>query len=74
VTEAKRVGSEHVERRAEELLEGGSEGHGRVVEDEEAARAAAASILEESEQRVADPAARDPQDPRVVRRSSDETA
>ena len=59
--------------RAQELLAGG-EGLAPVAEDREAARRAARRILEESEERVADPAARDPEDDSVIRRSSEETA
>ena len=62
---------EKVGRRAHELLEGGDEGH--EPEDEAAAEKAAARLLEESEERTSDPAARDPHDDRVIRRSSEET-
>ena len=62
------------EQRARELLEGGDEGMAPVADDEATARAAALRILEDSEQRVADPAARDVDDDSVIRRSSEETA
>ena len=66
---------EHVreEERAQELLAAG-EGLAPVAEDPQAARLAARRILEESEERVADPAARDLEDDSVIRRSSEETA
>ena len=70
----KDVPDERVEDRARELAEGGSEGHDAVEGDPEAAARAARSILEESEERTADPAARDPEDDSVVRRESQETA
>ena len=62
------------EERAQELLAGGGEGLAPVAEDPEAARLAARRILEDSEERVADPAARDLEDDSVIRRSSEETA
>ena len=67
------VPEERVEDRARELSEGGSEGHDVEGEPDAATRAARA-ILEESEERTVDPAARDPEDDSVVRRDSQETA
>lgn len=63
-----------VERRARELVDGGREATPPVADDEEAGRRAARRLLEESEERTLDPAARDPEDTRVIRRSSEETA
>jgi hypothetical protein len=63
-----------VAERARELLEGGAEGRAPVAEDDAEAEVAARRILEESEERTRDPAARDPEDGSVIRRSSDETA
>ncbi|MGI8707490.1 MAG: hypothetical protein ACR2LG_04725 [Actinomycetota bacterium] len=68
------VPEKHVEDRARELAEGGSEGHETLEGDADAAARAARVILEESEERTADPAARDPEDDSVVRRDSPETA
>lgn len=68
------VPEERVEDRARELAEGGSEGHDPVEGDADAAARAARAILEESEERTADPAARDPEDDSVIRRESPETA
>ncbi len=65
---------EGVEERAEELLRGGREGRVRVPSDEDSARTVAERLLEDSEERTADPAARDPEDPSVIRRTSEETA
>ncbi len=63
-----------VEHRARELLDGGNEGRAPVSEEAGSARRAAERILEDSEARIADPAARDIADDSVVRRSSEETA
>lgn len=63
-----------VEQRARELLDGGRETTPRVAEDEDKGRRAARRMLEESEARTLDPAARDPEDDGVIRRSSEETA
>lgn len=68
------VPEKHIEDRARELAEGGSEGHEAVDGDPDAAARAARAILEESEERTADPAARDPEDDSVIRRDSQETA
>jgi hypothetical protein len=68
------VPEEHVEDRARELSEGGSEGHEPLEDDPEAAARAARVILEESQERTDDPATRDPEDGSVVRRDSEETA
>ncbi len=65
---------EHVSERSQELLEGGREGPARVADDAKSAERAAARILEESEARTEDPAARDPEDDSVIRRDSEETA
>ncbi|MGH2820341.1 MAG: hypothetical protein ACRDJ5_06790, partial [Actinomycetota bacterium] len=59
---------EHVEERAQELLHGGEEGSAPVAEDEDSARRAAERMLEDSEARTHDPAARDPEDDSVIRR------
>lgn len=67
------VGPEHVEERAKKLARGG-EGHTGIEGDPEASDRAASAILEESEERVQDDAARDPLDDSVIRRDSDETA
>ena len=64
---------EHVEERARELTHGG-EGADALEGDPDKAEAAAEQILEESEERVKDPAARDHTDRRVIRRKSEETA
>ena len=64
----------HVEHRARELLHGGDEGRAPVADEAQGARRAAERILEDSEARVDDPAARDLADDSVVRRSSEETA
>jgi hypothetical protein len=63
-----------VEQRAHELVDGGREATPPVAEDQEAAQRAARRLLEESEARTRDPAARDPEDDGVIRRSSEETA
>ena len=63
-----------VDERARELLEGGDEGRIVADDDEGGARRAARRILEESDERTADPATRDLSDDSVIRRSSDETA
>ena len=63
-----------VERRARELVDGGREATPSVAEDKDAGRRAARRMLEESEARTFDPAARDPEDDGVIRRSSEETA
>ncbi|MDQ5815224.1 MAG: hypothetical protein M3516_02860 [Actinomycetota bacterium] len=68
------VPEKHIDDRARELAEGGSEGHEALEDDSDAAARAARVILEESEERTADPAARDPEDDSVVRRDSPETA
>lgn len=68
------VPEERVEDRASELAEGGGEGHEPLEDDQEAAARAARVLLEESEARTEDPAARDPEDGSVVRRESEETA
>jgi hypothetical protein len=65
-------GPDKVSERARELLEGGDEG--QRPENREAAEQMAARLLEDSEERTLDPAARDPEDDGVIRRSSDETA
>ena len=62
---------EKVERLAKKLMHG-DDGNGTV--DIETARKQARRMLEESEARTADPAAYDPEDPDVIRRSSGETA
>jgi hypothetical protein len=67
-------GEEHVDKRAREIAEGGDEGHADVRDDPSAARRAAESTLEESEERTFDPATTDPEDEGVIRRNSDETA
>ena len=63
-----------VERRAKELVDGGRETTPPVTDDHETGRRAAQRLLEESEARTLDPAARDPEDDSVIRRSSEETA
>jgi hypothetical protein len=63
-----------VNERARELLRGGSEGRAPVAEDESEASLAARRILEESDERTSDPAATDPEDENVIRRSSEETS
>jgi hypothetical protein len=65
---------EKVERRARELVDGGREATPPIAEDPETGRRAADRLLEESEDRTFDPAARDPEDDSVIRRSSEETA
>ncbi len=69
--EAERPERARSEERAAELLQGTE---GEVADDPAAAQLAARRILEDSEARVADPAARDPDDDSVIRRSSEETA
>ncbi|MFN2489802.1 MAG: hypothetical protein ABR529_08720 [Actinomycetota bacterium] len=66
-------GPERVEERARELLRGGEEGPAPVAEEEASARRAAERILEESEERSADEAVRDPEAEGVIRRGSDDT-
>jgi hypothetical protein len=56
---------EQVDSRAGSLA---AEPHGAAEDPQAQARA----LLEESEERVEDPAARDPDDPGVIRRRSDE--
>ena len=63
---------EHVEERARELVHGG-EGADALEDDPDKAQAAAKRLLEESEERVKDPAARDHTDRSVIRRKSEET-
>ncbi|CAN5511542.1 hypothetical protein BH24ACT26_BH24ACT26_14640 [soil metagenome] len=63
-----------VEERAKELLHGGQEGRAPVANDAAGANVAAQRILAESEERTVDPAARDPEDDSIIRRSSEETA
>jgi hypothetical protein len=72
VTEQARPSDDKVRQRAREIREGGSEGTAPVEED--AAERMAARLLEESEERTLDPAARDPENDEVIRRSSEETA
>jgi len=74
VTEGPQRDPERVDQRAAELLHGGGEARAPVADDESSARAAAERILEESDERVADRAARDLDDDSVIRRSSEETA
>lgn len=61
-----------IEKRAREIESG--KGDDPEVTDSESARRAAEAILDESEERVADPAARDPENDTVIRRDSEETA
>jgi hypothetical protein len=65
---------EKVERRAKELVDGGRETTPPIAENPETGRRAADRLLAESEARTLDPAARDPEDDSVIRRSSEETA
>jgi hypothetical protein len=71
VTEPGDPAGDKVRRRAREMLDGGSEGQSPA--SEEAAERMAARLLEDSEERTLDPAARDPADDDVIRRSSEET-
>jgi hypothetical protein len=64
------VSEERVEALAKKILHDPERG----LEDIESARVAARRMLEESEARTYDPAAHDPEDEDVIRRSSSETA
>lgn len=62
-----------VERHAEELNHGGHD-NSPVAEDDDTGRRAAQRILEESEERVHQRGAYDPESDDVIRRSTEETA
>ena len=64
---------EKVERHAEELHHGGHD-NSEVAEDLDTGRTAARRILEESEERVHQRGAYDPESDDVIRRSTEETA
>ena len=64
---------EKVERHAEELRHGGHD-NSPVAEDLDTGRIAAQRILEESEERVHQRGAYDPESDDVIRRSTEETA
>jgi hypothetical protein len=69
-----RADPDKVAERARELLDGGAEGRASVAEDEASAQRAARRILDDSAARTEDPAARDPEDDGVIRRTSGEIA
>ncbi|HYY44834.1 MAG TPA: hypothetical protein VE975_06550 [Actinomycetota bacterium] len=69
-----RPSEEHVRQRARELLHGGEDASEAVEGDADAARDVARVTLQESEERIFDPSARDPQRDDVIRRSSEESA
>lgn len=61
-----------VEKRAREIESG--KGDDPEVTDSESARRTAEAILDESEERVEDPAVRNPEKDTIIRRDSEETA
>ncbi|MBA3432146.1 MAG: hypothetical protein H0U16_11795 [Actinobacteria bacterium] len=65
------TGDDRTERLARKLIEGGDEDSGAFADKDEARRGATAR-LEDSDARAADPAVTDPDDPGVIRRTSDE--
>jgi hypothetical protein len=69
-TDGTNVSDERIEALAQKLLHDAERG----LDDIDAARLAARRMLEESEARTYDPAAHDPEEEGVIRRSSSETA
>lgn len=62
-----------VEKLAAKLMVGGTE-NGDAVDDLETARVMARRLLEDSDARTRDPAARDPERDGIIRRESEESA